>query len=255
MLAGAGGERFGDDASAAAGEQDGSDYHFLSPDEFERRRQAGEFLECFEVFGRGYWYGTLESEVTPSLAAGKWVVLEIDVQGAMAVVDRYPDAITIFVHPSSLEELERRLRGRAPKPRSHPAAASKSPAASWPAQTAINTRCSTTTSSGPSRKFATSITGCSTHEEYERMLDELREEAIVNKVGGRFKLSTLIQKRLGGAQRRQPAAGRPEDRKQNGNRDPGNHPGQNLSGYVGQSKITGEEAGGGPRNSTCDVML
>ncbi len=94
------------------GERDGVDYYFLSPDEFRHRREAGEFLECYEVFGRGTWYGTLRSEVSPSLAAGKSIVLEIDVQGAMAVVERYPDAITIFVHPSSTAELERRLRGR-----------------------------------------------------------------------------------------------------------------------------------------------
>ena len=94
------------------GEQDGVDYYFLSTQEFSRRREAGEFLECFEVFGQGHWYGTLESEVAPSLAAGKSIVLEIDVDGAMAVLKRYPDAITLFVHPSSPEELERRLRGR-----------------------------------------------------------------------------------------------------------------------------------------------
>ena len=94
------------------GEQDGVDYHFLSPEEFERRRLAGEFLECFEVFSRGHWYGTLHSEVTPSLQAGKSIVLEIDVQGALAVLESYPQAITIFVRPSSPEELERRLRGR-----------------------------------------------------------------------------------------------------------------------------------------------
>jgi guanylate kinase len=98
---------------ARAGEHDGVDYHFLSSDEFQRRRAAGEFLECFEVFGSGHWYGTLVVEVTPSLAAGKSIVLEIDVQGAMAVVERYPQALTIFVSPSSPEELERRLRGRA----------------------------------------------------------------------------------------------------------------------------------------------
>ena len=74
---------------------------------------AGEFLECCEVFGRGYWYGTLKSEVTPRLAAGKWVVLEIDVQGTLAVLEQFPDALTIFIRPESLEELERRLRGRA----------------------------------------------------------------------------------------------------------------------------------------------
>ena len=94
------------------GEQDGVDYHFLAPDEFQRRRLAGHFLECYEVFGRGYWYGTLRSEVSPSLEQGKSIVLEIDVQGAMAVLEKYPDAITIFVRPSALEELGRRLRDR-----------------------------------------------------------------------------------------------------------------------------------------------
>ncbi|MGD9721073.1 MAG: guanylate kinase [Pirellulales bacterium] len=94
------------------GEQDGVDYYFLSAEEFARRRAAGEFLECCEVFGHGHWYGTLESEVSPSLHAGQSVVLEIDVQGARAVIAKYPDAITIFVRPQSLQELERRLRGR-----------------------------------------------------------------------------------------------------------------------------------------------
>ncbi len=94
------------------GERDGVDYHFLTPEEFARRREAGEFLECCEVFGRGYWYGTLHSEVSPSLAAGKSVVLEIDVQGTMAVLTSHPDAITIFVRPGDPAELERRLRGR-----------------------------------------------------------------------------------------------------------------------------------------------
>ena len=94
------------------GEVDGVDYHFLSEEEFQRRREAGDFLECFEVFGAGTWYGTLESEVAPSLADGKSIILEIDVQGTMAVFARYPQAVTIFVHPSSVDELERRLRLR-----------------------------------------------------------------------------------------------------------------------------------------------
>jgi len=64
------------------GETNGVDYHFLSPEEFQARKNRGEFLECFEVFGRGYWYGTLSSEVATGLAAGKWVVLNIDVNGA-----------------------------------------------------------------------------------------------------------------------------------------------------------------------------
>lgn len=88
------------------------DYHFLTNGDFESHRQRGDFVECFEVFGQTYWYGTLWSEVTSGLNAGKWVVLEIDVQGALAVVERFPDAITIFLRPSSRAELERRLRGR-----------------------------------------------------------------------------------------------------------------------------------------------
>src|SRR3954468_17191970 len=48
------------------GETHGYDYYFLTPEQFTQRRQAGEFLECCEVFGRGHWYGTLLSEVTPS---------------------------------------------------------------------------------------------------------------------------------------------------------------------------------------------
>jgi guanylate kinase len=94
------------------GEAHAVDYYFLAKDEFDRRRAAGDFLECFEVFGRGDWYGTLKSEVAPRLDTGKWVVLEIDVQGAMAVLEQYPDAITVFVMPGDVKELERRLVGR-----------------------------------------------------------------------------------------------------------------------------------------------
>jgi guanylate kinase len=95
------------------GEHNGIDYHFIRLEEFADLKQRGEFLECFEVFGHGHWYGTLRSEVTTGLAEGKWVVLEIDVQGARAVVAEYPDAITVFIRPQSEGELERRLRGRA----------------------------------------------------------------------------------------------------------------------------------------------
>ena len=93
-------------------ERDGVDYYFLSDAEFQRRREAGDFLECVEVFGRGHWYGTLWSEVRSSLARGKWVILEIDVDGAREVIEQYPEAVMIFIRPASLEELERRLRSR-----------------------------------------------------------------------------------------------------------------------------------------------
>jgi guanylate kinase len=94
------------------GETDGIDYYFLMPDEFTRRREAGEFLECCEVFGRGHWYGTLLSEVRPSPTDPKWVILDIDVDGAEKVRGKFPDVPTIFLRPSSEAELERRLRAR-----------------------------------------------------------------------------------------------------------------------------------------------
>jgi guanylate kinase len=93
-------------------EQDGVDYYFLSDSEFARRRAAGEFLECVEVFGRGHWYGTLWSEVRGSLSRGIWVILEIDVDGAQEVLRQYPEAVTVFIRPDSMDELERRLRLR-----------------------------------------------------------------------------------------------------------------------------------------------
>ncbi len=94
------------------GEENGREYWFLTPEEFARRRENGEFLECKEVFGSGYWYGTLGQVVSTGLSSGKWVLLEIDVQGALSVLEHRPDAITIFIHPGSMEELERRLRNR-----------------------------------------------------------------------------------------------------------------------------------------------
>src|SRR4051794_17197900 len=92
------------------GEVEGEDYFFLTPDQFAARRAAGDFVECKEYAGN--WYGTLQSQVYAGLAEGKWVLLEIDVEGTLAVLDKHPDALTIFVHSGSVEELERRLRLR-----------------------------------------------------------------------------------------------------------------------------------------------
>ncbi len=94
-------------------EKDGTHYHFLTDQQFSDRRQRDEFVETIEVFGRGHWYGTLWTEVRPFLDDGKWVLLEIDVDGAESVLEQFTEPISIFIRPDSLEELERRLRSRA----------------------------------------------------------------------------------------------------------------------------------------------
>ena len=94
------------------GETDGVSYRYMTPQQFEKHRENDDFLECCEVFGYGHWYGTLRGPVTTGLREGNWVILEVDVEGAAKVLKHFPDAITIFIHPGSLEELESRLRGR-----------------------------------------------------------------------------------------------------------------------------------------------
>lgn len=95
------------------GERDGIDYFFMDQAEFNRRRDAGDFLECKEVFGLGCWYGTLRQQVASGLNQGRWVILEIDVQGALAILDQQEfDPITVFIHPGGMAELENRLRNR-----------------------------------------------------------------------------------------------------------------------------------------------
>ncbi|HEY2250742.1 MAG TPA: guanylate kinase [Planctomycetaceae bacterium] len=90
----------------------GENYYFLTSEEFTRRRELGEFLECAEVHGTGNWYGTLRSEVERARSLGGWALLEIDVQGALQIMRKYPQALTIFLRTSSEAEYERRLRGR-----------------------------------------------------------------------------------------------------------------------------------------------
>jgi guanylate kinase len=93
-------------------EKDGEDYYFLSDKEFEEQRKNGDFLECAEVYGAGYWYGTLWSELDRASRLNAWAFLEIDVQGALNVMREYPEATTIFLTTPSQEEYEQRLRGR-----------------------------------------------------------------------------------------------------------------------------------------------
>lgn len=96
--------------SPRPGEVDGVSYHFLSMEEFMSRVDAGEFVEWAHVHGN--CYGTLVSEVDKNLAAGKPLILEIDVQGGLHVKERFPETVLIFIEPPSMEELEERLRGR-----------------------------------------------------------------------------------------------------------------------------------------------
>jgi guanylate kinase len=92
------------------GERDGREYWFLSPEVFAERVQAGAFLEHVEF--AGHRYGTLRSEVDRILAAGRAPVLELEIEGALAVAEELDGAITIFV-TAPLEALEARLRDRA----------------------------------------------------------------------------------------------------------------------------------------------
>ena len=92
------------------GEENGRDYWFLEPAEFERRVKAGEFVEHASY--NGQHYGTLRSEVERLFQAGKNVVLDIEVEGARQVRRRFPDAVLVFVLPPTGAELVRRLRAR-----------------------------------------------------------------------------------------------------------------------------------------------
>lgn len=92
------------------GERHGVDYCFVSPDEFDAMKAAGEFLEHAEVFGNRY--GTSRAMIERLQRAGKDVILDIDWQGARAVKRRMPDAVGIFLLPPSRAALEQRLTQR-----------------------------------------------------------------------------------------------------------------------------------------------
>lgn len=94
-------------------EQDGVDYFFLQPDEFRQKIANGEFLEYEEVYTDRF-YGTLKAQVERQREAGQNVVFDVDVKGGVNIKKYYGDeAMSLFIQPPSVEELRRRLEGRA----------------------------------------------------------------------------------------------------------------------------------------------
>ena len=93
-------------------ERDGVEYFFLTPDEFRRRIEAGEFLEYEEVY-KDRFYGTLKSQVEKQLREGQNVIFDVDVVGGCNIKQFYGSrALSIFIQPPSIEELRKRLEGR-----------------------------------------------------------------------------------------------------------------------------------------------
>ena len=86
------------------------DYHFITPEEYDRHCTAGDFLEHAEVFGN--YYGTLRQPIEEQLASGRNVLLDVDTKGAGQVKEQMPEAVLIFLMPPSMAELEKRLRSR-----------------------------------------------------------------------------------------------------------------------------------------------
>jgi guanylate kinase len=99
---------------ARPGEQHGRDYTFLTPEEFARRAEAGEFVESASYNGKRY--GTLKSEVERVFRTGRHVVLDIEVAGARQVRAQYPNAVLVFVLPPTGRVLAGRLRARRTEP-------------------------------------------------------------------------------------------------------------------------------------------
>jgi guanylate kinase len=173
-------------------ERDREDYYFWTDEQFQQHRAAGDFVECAQV--HGHWYGTLRSEVEGYRGRGLGVILDVDVQGAEAIRRQYPESLAIFLRTSSWETYEERLRRRGTE-----------------SEADIQRRLQT---AREELRHAEEFDWVVLNDDLEtavdwvgdlirgafgkgaNVLDELKEEGIVNKVGGRFKLSTLIQKRM-----------------------------------------------------------
>ncbi|MEY3323817.1 MAG: hypothetical protein RL316_639 [Bacteroidota bacterium] len=97
--------------SPRANEKNGVDYYFIAADEFKQRIEKDEFAE-WEMVYEGKYYGTLRSELTRIWDAQKVPLLDVDVKGGLAVKRNYPNSLSIFIEPPSIEELKRRLESR-----------------------------------------------------------------------------------------------------------------------------------------------
>lgn len=91
-------------------ERDGVDYHFVGAEEFQAMVEKGDFLEWAEV--HGHRYGTPKGVAESALRESKLVLFDIDVQGGQSIKEQHPEAVSVFILPPSMEELEKRLRER-----------------------------------------------------------------------------------------------------------------------------------------------
>ena len=96
------------------GEQEGVNYYYVTEEEFRKARDEGKLLECAQFVGN--WYGTPLAEVERLRSEGRNVLLEIEVNGCRQVKEKVKDALTIFIVPPDMNELEKRIRGRATEP-------------------------------------------------------------------------------------------------------------------------------------------
>jgi guanylate kinase len=92
------------------GETDGEDYHFITTEDFLEKQAHGYWAEWARV--HEHYYGTSAEFLSDTVARGRDVLMDIDVQGAMQIQERFPEAVTIFIMPPSMEVLEQRLAGR-----------------------------------------------------------------------------------------------------------------------------------------------
>ena len=193
--------------SPRPGEVPGHDYLFLTPDQFEQMRLGGDLLEYAPV--HGHLYGTPAEPVRRAMAQGLCVALVIDVQGGFQVREKVSDALLVFIQVPSIEVLENRLRARGTdeeaviERRLAAARRELERAPEYDVQVVndeLDRRCRKTRldpdPEGMWGERAVLESGNVQPPRGETMIDELKEEEIVNKVGGRFKLSTLIQKRM-----------------------------------------------------------